>query len=232
MDARDGAAEDAAVVERDLDVGRARRALAEPQRVAGELLDRRAQPGDHRLAEPARREQPARDLGRHARVHVRSREPALQQPRADAPLLEVVELDRQRVADLLGEVAEHDPEPLAQKCPNRVFGESDEVVELDQRGADLGQRAGEERRRRDARRAERAGALERDAVEAPGALGHELAGREVARVERLQRVLDEHPVARAPAVRPARSRRPRRAARRPAPPAAAACWSARPCPCR
>ena len=47
---------------------------------------------------------PARDLGERRRPPVDAREPGVEQPLADAPLLEAVELDGQGVVDLVGEV--------------------------------------------------------------------------------------------------------------------------------
>ena len=58
------------------------------------------------------------------------------------------------------------------------------------------QRAGEERRVGGALVRQRARAVERDAVEAPDAVGHQLVAGEVARVERLQRVADDDLLAR------------------------------------
>ena len=75
-------------------------------------------------------------------------QPRVEQPLADAPLLEPVELDRQRVLDLVGVVGDADAQPLAQERPHRALDEAHEVVELDQRALERRQRLGEERRAR------------------------------------------------------------------------------------
>ena len=83
------------------------------------------------FAELPGRERAARDLGQHRRPPLRAFELRVEQPLADAPLLEVVELDRQRIGDLVREVTDADPEPLAQERPHRPLDEPDEVLELD-----------------------------------------------------------------------------------------------------
>ena len=45
---------------------------------------------------------PRATLRRDARVLARAREPRVEHPLADLPLLEAVELDRERVVDLVG----------------------------------------------------------------------------------------------------------------------------------
>ena len=84
---------------------------------------------------------------RQAVRRVDAGEPRVEQPLADAPLLEAVELDRQVVLHLVGEVAEADAEPLAQERPHRVLREAHEVVELEDRCLGGRERTGEERAR-------------------------------------------------------------------------------------
>ena len=75
------------------------------------------------------------------------REDPVEQPLPDTPALQRVELDRQRVFDLVGVVADADAEPLAQEGAGGVAGEAHEVLELDERSASpRRQRPGEEGR--------------------------------------------------------------------------------------
>ena len=98
------------------------------------------------------------------------------------------------------------PEPLAQERAHRVLDEAHEVVELDHaRRLGGGSGAGRNGAAGGALARQRAGAVERDAVEAPRPAGHELAGDEVARVERLQRVADDDRSRAAPSARTVRS---------------------------
>ena len=64
-------------------------------------------------------------------VELGAGEHAVEQPLPDAPFLERVELDGQRVLDLVEELADADPEPVAQERFDRVLDEPHEVVELD-----------------------------------------------------------------------------------------------------
>ena len=102
----------------------------------------------------------------------RRRARAVEQPLADAPALEGVELDRQRVVDLVGVVADADAEALAQERAHRVLDEAHEVVELDERSRRCG---GSGPARNGAAPCavgrQRPRAVERDAVEAPRPLG-------------------------------------------------------------
>ena len=115
----------------------------------------------HRLAEHARRQRRrARSRPRRA---ASASAPASRASSSRWPTphcSSAVELDGQRVLDLVGEVADADPEPLAQERAHGVLDEAHEVVELDQRRAD---------RRAAGRRGTAAGAL-RGARERPGAL--------------------------------------------------------------
>ena len=77
-----------------------------------------------------------------------------------------------------------------------MLHEPDELVELDHRPLLGRQRPGEERRRADLAARQGPRTVERDPIEAPRPLGHQRARVEVAQVERLQRVLDDHPLAR------------------------------------
>ena len=58
---------------------------------------------------------------------------AVEQSLPDAPFAERVELDRQLVLDLVEELADADPEPVAQERADGRLDEPDEVVELDHR---------------------------------------------------------------------------------------------------
>ena len=121
VDAGDRPAERAPVIERDLDVDRRRLGAFVELRVRGrrDVRDDRAHLGDHGVGELARRQRPARDLGGDARLDARAREDAVEQPLPDTPALERVELDRQRVFDLVGVVPDADAEPLAQERAGR-----------------------------------------------------------------------------------------------------------------
>ncbi len=97
----------------------------------------------------------------------RAAEDPVEQPLPDAPALQRVELDGQRVFDLVGVVADADAEPLAQEGADGVAGEADEVLELDEGLLARRQRPCEERRGLRAFGRQRFGAVERDGVEAP-----------------------------------------------------------------
>ena len=141
VDAGDGAAQRAAVGERDLDVHGGRLPacllLAGPlqlrSRRGGDVRDDRADAVDDGRCELARGQRPARDLGRDARFDVRAGEHPVEQPLPDTPTLQRVELDRQRVIELVGVVPDADAEPLAQEGADGVAGEAHEVFELDER---------------------------------------------------------------------------------------------------
>ena len=120
----------------------------------------------------------------------------------DAPALEAVELHGQRIGDVLAEVAERDAEPLPQERPHRVLGEADEVVERHDRRAGRRERLGEERRDLVAIADERPGTVERDGVEAPRLLARERTGREVPRIEGLERMAHDHALVRRAVGRP------------------------------
>src|SRR3954471_21970794 len=100
-----------------------------------EPLDRRLELLDHGLAEQARRQVAAGDLRAIGGAEVAAVEPRVEQPLADVPLLEAVEVDRQRVVQVGREIAEAEPEPAAQERADRVLDEAHEVVELDDRRA-------------------------------------------------------------------------------------------------
>src|SRR5215216_2304170 len=76
-----------------------------------------------------------------------------------------------------------------------MLDEAHQVLDLDDALIEWRQRAGEERASLGARPGQCTRTLERDRLEAPG-----MAGREVARVERLQRVADDDLVPCTPAV--------------------------------
>jgi hypothetical protein len=193
-DARDGAAERATVGEHHADVHGFGRGVAAERapRMARDLLDDRSDAIDYGQRQPAGRERPARDLGRDAGVERGAVEDAVEQPSPDAPALEAVELHRQRVGDVLAEVADRDAQPLPQERPHGVFGEADEVVECDDPRAARRERRGEERRHLVAIADERPCPVERDRVEAPRLLARERTGHEVPRIEGLERMAHDH----------------------------------------
>src|SRR5205085_1989600 len=123
-------------------------------------------------------------------------EHALEQALPDAPLLERVELDRHRVLDLVEILTDADPESVAQERPGGVLDEPDEAVQLDDRFASRRERRRQERSRRRAMTAERPRAGQRLGIEPPRPPPNKHAGREVPRVERLERVLDHDLLAR------------------------------------
>ena len=130
-------------------------------------------------------------------VELGAGEHAVEQPLPDAPFLERVELDRQLVLDLVEELADADPEPVAQERFDRVLDEPHEVVELDH-----GVRAGWQRRRQE-RLVELAGPRQRpcarerlDGRSSTVRSGTSLPGDEVPRIERLERMVDHDLIAR------------------------------------
>ena len=158
---------------------------------------------DHRLARArpggsVPRAISASDRGLRASAPV---EPRVQQPLADAPLLEAVELDRQRVLDLVGVVGDADAEPLAQERAHRAAA----TKRTRSSSSTTGPAAARQRRRQERRR--RRGARRSSASRAVRARRRrssrlrrrpQLARGEVARVERLQRMRDDDAVAGAP----------------------------------
>ena len=116
-------------------------------------------------------------------------ESGVEQPLADAPLLERVQLDRQLVAGILGPLADADAEALAQERPDRMLDEAHQQVDLDRVDGGVGQRAREEKGRRHAVAGQGAGAVEGDRVEAPRPVGDQRTDREVAGVEGLERMV-------------------------------------------
>ena len=124
---------------------------------------------DHRLARarPAAASR-ARSRRRRPRSTLAPASRASSSRCADAPPLQPVELDRQRVVDLVGVVADADPEPLAQERAHRVLGRSARGRRArpaaSARGGSGPARNGAARR---AVGVERPRAVERDAVEAP-----------------------------------------------------------------
>ena len=138
----------AAVGQREVDVDADRRRVGDlerhasaiwrtPSRIVLRARGIRQLPGRH---------QAARLLGPHARRPARA--PAstpVEQPLTDPPPLERVELDRERVLDLVEALADEDPEPVAQQGPHRALDEPDEPVELDDRLVERRERRGQER---------------------------------------------------------------------------------------
>ena len=187
----------APVVEHHAHVDRGGLRLA---RARHDLLHDRPDLRDRHVRERAGRELAARDLGGHRVVHRHAGEPRRQHPVADPPPVQALDLDRERVGRLGGAVGDAHLQPLAQERADRVREEPRQVLELEHGGRRAGQRRVQERARLRAVRRQRAGARQRHVVEAPRLAVDEPAGLVVARIERLQRVLDQHVVADAPAV--------------------------------
>jgi hypothetical protein len=185
----------------DADVGRRRGLLAQvAPRGGDELVDGRHEPGDDGLAEEPRRQQAAGDLRPVGGARVAPGQACVEQPLADAPLLEVVECDRQAVGDLRSILAQPHAEADAEERADGMLDEAHEVVELDDAVLHRRQRRREERGRGGAVGAQGARPGERGVVEAPRPVAGEHAGTEVARVEGLQRMADEDAAARGLAV--------------------------------
>ena len=199
-DAGDGAADHAAVGQWDADVDGAEVACRPEQRLGGadDVLDLGQDRLDHRQPEDAGRQGAAGLLGQGRGARVDAGQARAQEAVPHAPLLEVVELDREAVLDLVGVVGDADAEALAQERADGALDEADEVVELDHRACRRGKRRVQERAGRVALAGEGLGALEGDVVEAPAGGARERGGGEVAGVERLQRMADEDAVAGAP----------------------------------
>ncbi len=112
----------------------------------GQTLGGRQDRLDHRRAERTGWQRPARDLCAIRVCRVDTRAHSLQQPLADAPAREAVELDRQGVLDLVLVAPRGDTEPLSQERAHRALNEGDELIERDQLFASgRRQRLGQER---------------------------------------------------------------------------------------
>ncbi len=132
VEAGDRAAEPPAATEVDVDVDRAR-LLPLGDRL-DHLRDRRrlgGEPLPEAPAEPTRRQDAASPLGGEGLVGGAAAEQVAQQPVANAPLLEVVELDRHSVGDLLALVELGNAEPVAQERPHGVQEELHQRRELE-----------------------------------------------------------------------------------------------------
>ena len=147
--AGDRAGQPAAVGQVDGDVERLGVAGAEPGRLGDQVLDVAGQRRHDAVAERARRELAAQPLGADRLLAADAGQPGPQQPVADAPVREALDLDRDRVVGLLTLVDGGQPEPLSQETADRVLEEPHQVVELDRRLVTGGQRALEERTARD-----------------------------------------------------------------------------------
>jgi hypothetical protein len=201
-DAADGARQRAAVRQPEAHVDRGRRSAAhERLGLIGDALDLREEPVDDGLAEDPGRQVARGDLGQADRARLRTLDVGVEHPLADVPLFEMVELDRQRIVDLGRPVAQAQLEAPAQERAHRVLDEPDEVVELDRRLLEGGQRSGRNGGRVGPLVREVTGAVEGDAVEAPRIVAGERTGDEVVRVEGLERVVDDDVLRARPAVR-------------------------------
>ena len=133
---------------------------------------------------------PARDLGEDRRAPLRPRQPRVEQPLADAataPARRARPAARRSISS--SQAPTRDAEPPAQERPHGMLDEAHEVVELDDPRVERRQRRRAGTGRGSTRSAvERARAVERrrgrSSRRAPGSARR----REVARVERLQRV--------------------------------------------
>src|SRR5947209_12590161 len=114
---------------------------------------------------------------------------------ADMPFLEVVEFDRKRIGDLIEVIAEAQAESLAQKCPNWMRDETNDIVKLDNGALGLRQRGGKKGRRLYTGAAERLCAIQHHSVEAPRRTAPMQAGLEVGWIERLKRMANQDVIA-------------------------------------
>ena len=189
-----GSAEDPVAAEWQMDVERGRvgvRCRQLPD-LGHDALDDVGDPVEGRSRELAGRKVAACDLGAACLVWWQPREPRLEHPLTDPPLLQAVELDRQGVLELVAGAKEADVQPLAQERPHWVLDELDEVVELDDRPRRFAQLRREERRPCDPLARRRQRSVEVDLRVAPGFAVAKLSRREVAGIERLQRMPRHH----------------------------------------
>ena len=102
----------------------------------GDRVDQRPHLVDHALAEGQRRQHAARLLGPHGVLRVDTDQAGREQPVADGPRAQPVELDRHGIVEVVVDVVDADAEAPAQERPCRVLDERDEVVEVDERGVE------------------------------------------------------------------------------------------------
>ncbi len=202
MNVGDRARQRAAVGQPQVDVqGRRSPGPAVGSRRLRQRGDDRRHSVEHRGGEHRRRQRAARQLGPYAVLELGPGEQSVEEPLPDTPQLETPELDGEAILYLVERFAHADAEARAQERAAGVLDKPDDVPEIDQLTVAGGQRSAEERRRVVPRRAERSRTAERDGVEAPPRIGDQLAGAEVARVERLQRMTREDLIARGRRVR-------------------------------
>ena len=179
---------------------------------------------DHGRAERARRQRPAGDLRAVGVARVDAGAYGVEQALTDAPAREAVELDRQRVVDLVLVAVHGDAEALAQERAHRALDEltsSSSVTRSPSGAGGSGSGRNGGGSRRGARKRTSTGQRGRVEAPRPSAARRIRAAAEVARVEGLQRVADHDLIASAasrPSRAPERWRRSRRAAHRPGPP--------------
>ena len=183
-------------VDHDVDLGRG--GCSGDTDLDGDLVDADRRIADRLDGGPAHglgRERTDGQLGFDRGVDRIAGQEPLDQALPDAPLLERVELDRDRFGEGVVSFPHVDAQALAQELAHRVLDEPHDVVERhDVEVGRLGrERRGEERRRRHARTGQSPGTGQVHPVEAPrqgggGRRGGWLVGD---RVERLQRVVDD-----------------------------------------
>ena len=129
--ARDGAAQAAPAAEVDVDVDGARRGVAGLEAGGGERLGVADEGVEQPPAEAAGREHAAAPLALLDGVDRQPGEQVAQHPVADAPLLQRVELDGQRVVEVVLLLRQGQVEPAAHEATHRVAEEGEELVEPD-----------------------------------------------------------------------------------------------------
>ena len=173
----------------DVDLERLRRQNREVAAGQHELLDVVLHLVEHRIGQRRRWEHPPSDLGLFAIVPARPAEPGPEDPLGNPPLGQRVGDDRDGVLVLTGPVPQGHAESLAQEDLDRIAQEAIQQVDVDRLHLAL-QGVGQEPPESLVLLQRGAGAVEVELVEAPGPGRDELARFEIARVERLQRVLD------------------------------------------
>ncbi len=191
----DGTDQRAPVRQLELDVHRASLAVARQRSCSSDqVFDGRQHLVQDRLAEGARRQDAPGHLGRHAPLDGGAGQTGLQEPLADTPLLQAVQGDGQGVADIVGIVADGDAEPLAEKRLDGMLGEPHQLLDFDRIAGCARQRLVQERRRLGPIPEQGPRPFEGHRVEAPRPPGDQPPDGEVAGVEGLQRMVDDHDV--------------------------------------
>ena len=173
VDVGDGAGEPAPAAQVDIDVDRPAGSLAQLGGAGPQLLALLGDLAERLLAQHARRERAAQLLGEHHGLRVLAGEDLRQQPVADLPELERVEVDRDRVGQLVGLERRRHVEPPAEERPDRVGEEPLQVGERHVGERPGRERPGHQRRRHVPRTPGGPGACQRGGVEAERLPGDE-----------------------------------------------------------